>query len=376
MKALVLRSDKVLEVSDVPLPEPLGPDSLLIRIAHAGICNSDIHRGFGGGAYHYPLIMGHEFSGVVERTAAGSRYSEGDRVAVYPLLPCRCCPPCQTGDYAQCLDYDYFGSRRHGGFTEYLYVPEANLLPVPENVPLLHASLTEPCAVALHGTNHLMVRPGQSAAVFGGGPIGNMAAQWLALRGASPVFVVDLDPRKLALAQSMGLVPVPAAAAGNSQGEAQGDREGSVHGDPVRAILEATGGLGADCVVEAVGLPSTFLQAVQCASRFGQVVFLGNIRGQLEISEKDVSSILRRELRIQGTWNSRFHPAGHNDWTTVLEFMARPGPQGLQGLQGLRIAELISHTPTLEEGPDIFRRLVSGELGHYGKIVFRVSGDR
>ena len=347
MKALVLRRDKVLEIADVPLPEPLGPDSLLIRIAYAGICNSDIHRGFAGGAYHYPLIMGHEISGIVERTAAGSRYAAGDRVVIYPLLPCRRCLPCQTGDYAQCLDYDYFGSRRHGGFAEYLYVPEANLLPVPEHVDLMHASLTEPCAVALHGTNHLDIRPGQNAAVFGGGPIGNMAAQWLLLRGAAPVFVVDIDPEKLALAQSMGLTPVGA-------------------GDPVRAILEATGGLGADRVVEAVGLPLTFLQAVRCAARFGQVVFLGNIRGQLEIGEKDVSSILRRELRIQGTWNSRFHPAGHNDWTTVLEHMER----------GLRIAELISHTPTLDEGPEVFRRLVSGELGHYGKIVFRISGGR
>jgi L-iditol 2-dehydrogenase len=350
MKALVLRKDKVLEVSDVPLPEPLGPDSLLIRIAYAGICNSDIHRGFGGGAYLYPLVMGHEISGVVERTAPGSRYAAGDRVVIYPLLPCRRCLPCQTGDYAQCLDYDYFGSRRHGGFAEYLYVPEANLLPVPDSVQLMHACLTEPCAVALHGANHLEVRPGRSAAVFGGGPIGNMAAQWLALRGASPVFVVDVDSQKLALARSMGLAPVQAA------------------GDPVRAILEATGGLGADCVMEAVGLPLTFLQALQCAARFGQVVFLGNIRGRLEIGEKDVSSILRRELRIQGTWNSRFHPEGHNDWTTVLEFMARE--------RSLRIAELISHTPTLDEGPEVFRRMVSGELGHYGKIVFRVSGDR
>jgi L-iditol 2-dehydrogenase/galactitol-1-phosphate 5-dehydrogenase len=292
--------------------------------------------------------MGHEISGVVELPAAGSRYAAGDRVVVYPLLPCRRCLPCQTGDYAQCLDYDYFGSRRHGGFAEHLYVPEANLLPVPDHVDLLQACLTEPCAVALHGANHLDIRPGQNAAVFGGGPVGNMAAQWLLLRGASPVFVVDVDPQKLALAQSMGMTPVQASE------------------DPVRAILEATGGLGADRVLEAVGLPLTFLQAVQCAARFAQVVFLGNIRGQLEISEKEVSSILRRELRIQGTWNSRFHPAGSNDWTTVLKFMGGR----------LRIAELISHTPALEEGPEIFRALVSGELGSHGKIVFRVSGDQ
>ena len=88
----------------------------MVQVAYAGICNSDIQRSFGGGAYHYPLIMGHEFSGAVKESFAGSRFSAGDRVVVYPLLPCHTCEACQTGDYAQCLDYDYFGSRRPGGF--------------------------------------------------------------------------------------------------------------------------------------------------------------------------------------------------------------------------------------------------------------------
>ena len=345
MKALVLVRDKVIELQEVPPPEPVGGDSVLVRIAYSGICNSDLHRGFGGGAYGYPLIMGHELSGTVEESFAGSRYRPGDPVVVFPLLPCRRCLPCQSGDYAQCLSYDYFGSRRHGGFAEYLHVPEPNLLPVPEHVDLAHAALTEPCAVALHGVNRMTIRPGESGCVFGGGPIGNMVAQWLSLRGCRPVYIVDLDEDKLALAESMGFVPVHAG-----------------RGNPVEDILAHTAGAGVDRVVEAVGLPSTFLQATLAAARFGQVVFLGNIRGSFVVGEQEFSSILRRELTIFGTWNSRITPEGHNEWTTVLEFMDR----------GLRIAELISHTPQLGEGPEIFRGITEGSLGSYRKIVFRV----
>jgi L-iditol 2-dehydrogenase len=345
MKALVLVRDKVLEVQEVPLPQPLGEQSVLVRIAYAGICNSDLKRGFGGGAYRYPLIMGHELSGVVEQSFPGGRYQPGQRVVVFPLLPCRRCRACQSGDYAQCTDYDYFGSRRHGGFAEYLHVPQSNLLAVPDRVELLHASLTEPCAVALHGVDRLRVQPGDSACVFGGGPVGNLVAQWLGLRGCRPVFVVDIDREKLELARQMGFEPVDASSA-----------------DPVAEVLARTGGEGADRVVEAVGLPRTFLQATQAAARFGQVVFLGNIRGQFSVGEKDFSSILRRELTILGTWNSRFAPVEHNDWTTVLDFMGR----------GIRIAELVSHTPQLEEGPEIFRQLVEGGPGSFRRVVFRV----
>jgi L-iditol 2-dehydrogenase len=345
MKALVLESNARLAFRDVPAPARPDPGWALVRIQAAGVCGSDLHRAFEGGAYHTPLIMGHEMAGVIEEPAAAGALARGAQVVVFPLLPCRRCGACQTGDYAQCTDYDYFGSRRHGGFAEYLHVPQSNLLAVPDRVELLHASLTEPCAVALHGVDRLRVQPGDSACVFGGGPVGNLVAQWLGLRGCRPVFVVDIDREKLELARQMGFEPVDASSA-----------------DPVAEVLARTGGEGADRVVEAVGLPRTFLQATQAAARFGQVVFLGNIRGQFSVGEKDFSSILRRELTILGTWNSRFAPVEHNDWTTVLDFMGR----------GIRIAELVSHTPQLEEGPEIFRQLVEGRPGSFRRVVFRV----
>ena len=342
MKALVLTRDAVVEYLDVPDPVRPGPGWALVKVAYSGICNSDLHRGFEGAAYHYPLIMGHEFSGVVEEPAAGGRFQRGARVIVFPLIPCRKCIPCQTGDYAQCVDYDYLGSRRDGAFAERVWAPDANLFAVPEGVSMQDAAMTEPCAVALHGTGKLTIQAGDAGAVFGGGPIGNMAAQWMRLRGCARVFVVDIDDRKLSIAGEMGFIPVD-----------------SRKGDPVEQIKAQTGGAGADRVVEAIGLPLTFLQAVQAAARFGEVVFLGNIRGSFQVGEKDFSSILRRELTIRGTWNSRVVPESRNEWTTVLSHMGTR----------VHVAGLVSHTPRLSEGADIFRRIL-GRKEFFNKVVF------
>ena len=326
------------------MPERRHADSLLIRVRHAGICGSDLHRAFGGGAYHYPLVMGHELSGVVEEAFPGSKRSPGDRVAVYPLIPCRRCIPCQSGAYAQCESYDYLGSRSDGGFAEYVWAPEDGCFPVPEGVELLHAALTEPAAVALHGVRKLRLRGGESAAVFGGGPIGNLAAQWLRILGCGEVTVVEPDARKQETARTMGFRAVDPRSV-----------------DPVSSLREATGGRGPDRVVEACGLPLTYLQAVQAASRSGEVVFLGNIRGDFSLPEKDVSSMLRRELTLYGTWNSGIAPRGTDDWTTALAFMR----------QGLEVAPLVTHTPTLAEGPEIFRRMAGGGES-FGRVVFAI----
>jgi L-iditol 2-dehydrogenase/galactitol-1-phosphate 5-dehydrogenase len=266
---------------------------------------------------------------------------------VYPLVPCHRCEPCQLGNFAQCLDYDYFGSRRDGAFAEYLYVPEDNLVTVPAHVDLLHAALAEPAAVALHGVNHLHVRPSDTAVVVGFGPIGCMVAQWLRIRGCTRLFAVDIDPNKLALAEQMGFTPVDA----NRQ-------------DTVAFVFDKTGGRGAERTVEACGLPATFLQAVNCAGRFGEVLFMGNIHGQFAISESDFSSILRKELTIFGTWNSGIVPREHNEWTTVLENMD----------SNLQVAPLISHIPQLQDGPDIFKQIEQGNPGTFGRIIFRVGG--
>jgi Threonine dehydrogenase and related Zn-dependent dehydrogenases len=342
MKALVLEENAKLVYKDAPQPKRDCADWLGIQVKAAGICGSDMGRGFDNGAYHHPLIMGHEFSGIIDDPANSAVYKKGDRVVVFPLLWCGHCTACQTGDYALCSDYDYFGSRRDGAFAEYLYAPQKSLLRIPDHVDIVHAAMAEPAAVALHGVRKFSIVPGHTAAVYGAGPIGNMVAQWLRINGCRRVFIVDVDKEKLAIAEKMGLEPILGGDA-----------------DPVAAIKKATNGAGANKVVEAVGFPGTFLQAIQTASSFGEVVFMGNLHGKFQIEEKDFSSILRRELRIHGTWNSKWTPTGLDDWTTVLEYMDKE----------LVVTPLISHTPPLAESADFFTRLAKREI-KANKVIF------
>jgi len=346
MKALVLKKNADLEYVDIPEPEKPGEGFYRVCVAAAGICGSDIHRGFENGAYHYPLVMGHEFSGIVEEAPPGARYEVGRKVVVFPLLWCGKCNACQTGDYAQCDSYDYFGSRRDGGFAEIVWVPEPNLFPVPDGVDILHAAMTEPCAVALHGMRKFRLKGGEIAVVYGGGPIGNMAAQWLSILGCETVVVVEIDKKKAHIAKSMGFVTV------NPKEE-----------DPVGAIREITNCTGAAVAVEACGLPLTYRQSLGSVGRFGEVLFLGNPAGDLILPPEEVSGILRREIVIHGTWNSKPVPRGRDDWTTVLQYMDKK----------LLVAPLISHTPPLSEGPEIFGRM-AGKKEPFGKVVFRIKG--
>ncbi|MCC5839695.1 MAG: galactitol-1-phosphate 5-dehydrogenase [Opitutales bacterium] len=348
MKALVLKAPgKFVFHSDRPEPtENPGSQCLRVRVAACGICGSDLPRGFDeGGAYHYPLVLGHEFSGIVEE--AGHGFAPGERVAVFPLIPKPGEPVYDTGDFAQTTGYDYFGSRRDGGMQEILRVPVANLFRLPERVRLLHAACTEPAAVALHGVRKLRIQVGDTALVIGGGPIGNLTAQWLRLHGCARVLVSDVDVRKRELAAEMGFETIDACA-----------------GDPVRAVMDATDGRGIERVVEACGLPVTFTQALACAATFGEVVFMGNLHGEFRLGEKAFSSILRRELTLHGTWNSKVVPRGTDDWSTVLKFMD----------DGLQIAPLVTDTPLLEEGPKIFES-IRHRRAYHNKVIFRVSPD-
>lgn len=343
MKALVLKANADLQLEERSLPEAAAPYGILLKIAACGICGSDIPRGFQHKAYHYPLVMGHEFSGLVVEETSDSRYRKGDRVTVFPLIPTDPNEKAyRSGDYAMCNSYDYFGSRRDGAFEEYLRVPEDNLFKIPEHVDMIHASMTEPAAVALHGIRKMNIEQGQSGLVIGGGPIGNLTAQWLRIYGCDPVIIVDIDDRKLNIAGDMGFKTV-----------------NSLRNDPVRVIRKMTGGEGAQKVVEACGLPETFLTALESAGTFGEVVFMGNIQGEFSISEKQFSSLLRRELKIFGTWNSKIEPRGDDDWSTVLNHIDRD----------LEVGALISDMVSLEEGPNIFDSIVHGHDFH-NKVIF------
>ncbi len=343
MKALVLEENGKLVYKDVPFPEKPGKEYYLIRVKYAGICGSDIGRAFNGRAYHYPLIMGHEFSGVIEESFRGARFKKGTAITAFPLIPCGKCKACLTGNYAQCINYDYIGSRRDGAFAEYLYMPEKNIFRIPDGVNIKHAALTEPAAVALNGIRKLKIKGGESAAVFGGGTVGNLAAQWLSILGCEKVIVIEIDEKKLELAKKMNLHTCNPAKY-----------------DPIKFIMDITEGEGVNFSIEACGLPITYRQAILSLANFGSVVFIGNLSGKLEFDENDISRILRKEIKIYGNWNSKIVSEGRDDWSTVLNYMDKK----------LKIDGLISHTFKLEDGLKAFKSIMDNTI-YTNKVILK-----
>ena len=349
MKAVVLDAPGVLRHGEVPEPQPFGARPVLVRVGAVGVCGSDLLRVGHGTAYHYPLVLGHEFSAVVEQVPAGSRLRPGDRVAVFPLLPNPADPLTEIGEPALGSGYDYFGSRRDGGLQERLWVPERNLIAVPATMPLLHAAMVEPAAVALHAVRKLAVPAAGSALVIGAGPIGALAAQWLRLLGWSRVLVADVDPRKRELMSDLGFETIDA-------------------GDPtagtVAQVLARTG-RGVDAAVEASGLPATLLQTIEAPAPRGQVLILGDLKGDVTIPRTLISSLIRRELTVYGTWNSTIAPAGRSEWDMVVDAVASGR---------IAVEPLISHAAPLEQAPELFAELL-GRRQWSNKVLFAVGAE-
>ena len=352
MKALVLVANGELELQEVPRPEP-AEDECLLAVKGAGICNSDISRAYDGGAYFYPLIMGHEFCGVVEAIgSAVTKFKPGDRVAAFPLMPCNECEYCHKENYAQCVNYDYYGSRRAGAFAEFIAVREWNLFAIPQTVSFAEAALLEPVAVAFHALGKTSVGKTDSVAIFGAGIIGLALASYLLTNKVTqgPVFVIDHNEFKLSIAAGFGARTI------NPQR----------NDNWLQTLLKDTSG-GVNLTIEACGAVSTFEQSLQVVKSHGNVLWLGNIRGDLLLTKQTVSSILRRELTLYGYWNSKYNQTASDDWHAALRFIEKNG-----------LRELITHEVSLAEGPQVFARLKANrskpadEKEPILKVVFKV----
>lgn len=324
MKSLVLENNASMRLHERPIPVP-GANEVLLKIHACGVCGSDIGRILHGGAYHYPLVPGHEFSGTVAQLGPGvSKVREGDPVAVFPMLPCGHCDDCHAGRYNLCRQYDYFGSRRDGGCSEYVVVPQWNLVPLPGHLPLEIAALCEPVAVALHAFKQGNVQVGDSVGVTGLGPIGLILTRLAKLAGASKVIAWDIDPEKIAFSKKMG-------------------NEWSL--DPSRNSMESEAEplpvRGLDVLIEGTGSSSGIETCVMALKNHGRLVVMGNPGGDIRLSKEVYSSILRRELTLCGTWNSDRLQNIRDDWEAAVHMLSQDQEW---------FSQLISHRFPLEEG--------------------------
>jgi L-iditol 2-dehydrogenase len=344
MKACVLHGIGDLRLEEAVAPIP-AKGEVLIRIKASGICGSDIPRVFTKGTYHFPTIPGHEFAGQIIAAGEGAdRRLVGRKAAVFPLLPCMKCEACQIGQYAQCKDYNYFGSRCDGGFAEYIAVPVWNLVMVPDSLSYEEAAMAEPAAVAIHALRQAGIEIGDNVAVFGAGPIGLMLGQWAKAWGAGKILLVDIDEGKLAFAKEMGFTNV----------------WNSKEGDPVKWIHEMTGNRGADLAVEGAGVSATLEQCLGCVRTLGRIVAMGNPVGDMRLSQKAYWELLRKQLKISGTWNSSFVSLPKNDWDLAINAMAEGR---------ISVGPFITHKFSLEQCNQAME-MMRDRTAFFNKVMF------
>ena len=317
------------------VPEPsLKPGEVLVKVKACGICGSDVARVFKTGTYHFPTIIGHEFAGEVCKVfdSTTQSYWLNKRVGIFPLKPCFSCDNCRQGKYELCTDYDYLGSRCDGGFGEYVAVPSWNLIELPETVGYPTAAMLEPASVAMHALRIAELQKGDTVAVTGPGTIGMILCRMALLAGAGKVILIGRSQSKLSFAKEYGIKCTV-----NSEAE-----------DAEKTILSLTDGKGVDIAVEGTGASAPMNLCLDITRASGTVVALGNPGEEMRMEKKSYWKILRRQLKLCGTWNSRFGTE-NDDWSKVLSLLAEGQ---------LSLEPLITHRlpfDGLREGLEIMR---------------------
>ena len=340
MRAIVKAAERPgISMQPVPVPEP-GPEEVLIRVKAAAICGTDLHISQWNAwaqraGIRLPLVMGHEFSGEV--VGIGSRVralKPGDHVAGETHLPCGECYQCRNGLQHICQNLKLFGIHRDGCFAEYTTIPELCAYKVPAAIPPRIAAMLEPLGTSLRAVLELDVSGG-SVVVIGCGPIGLFAVASAKALGASRIIGLDVREERLALARRVGchmaLDPRQAETAGR--------------------IQDATGGVGADAILEASGNAAALEGAFQYLRKGGKVALVGlpsepvrlNLGPDVVFKEATIIGIHGREM--------------FRTWTRM---------QQLLGSGLLNVEPIVTHEMRLEEFAEGFALL---EAGKGGKVI-------
>lgn len=306
MKAAVCYGDGVVRIEHVPEPE-VTPCGVKIRVKACGICGSDIPRAMARGAHSYPIILGHEFSGVVSEVGNEVHsFLPGDHVTVAPLLPCFSCEACHLGQFSLCRHYSFIGSRRPGANAEYIVVPERNVMKIDPALSFEQGALFEPSTVSLHALYLNNYQSGGFVAVLGGGTIGVFALQWAKILGAKKVVVFGRDHGHLALSSRLGADTVISTL-----------DEGFLE-----QALSETDGHGFDYIFETAGSVATMKYAFALAANRSHICFIGTPKADLSFSPREWEQINRKEFRLTGSWMSYSNPFPGKEWTETARHFA------------------------------------------------------
>jgi L-iditol 2-dehydrogenase len=318
---------------------PPASGEVQVRVAAVGICGSDMHNftegGIGDSPCRFPMILGHEPSGVVVRTgSAVTGVQPGDHFALEPAMPCGHCEMCRRDKANLCENMRFMSSSGIPGFfQDVVNLPAHNLIPVPRHVGLREATLVEPLAVALHSLSFAQIQQGETAVVFGAGPIGLLTIAALKMAGAGRVWAVEPVAHRRAMAQAMGADVVLDT------------------GDPVREILNDTGRRGVDVAFDCAAGEDTANQCIGALARAGRLVYTA-IPAAVHVPFY-APGLRKKEITFFNVYRSNHQSARARD---VLATHAR------------LFAPLVTHSRPLEAIQDAFEIAVSYSHG-VGKMV-------
>lgn len=276
MIALVYEAPYQMMLRQVAIPD-LKPNEVLIRVAYSGICGSELSGYEGKNSLRKPpLIMGHEFSGIIEQIgdqalARRPDLTMGVPVTVNPLVTCGACSLCLSGRQSLCVNRKLISAVLPGSNAQYIAVPAESVYILPESMSMTVAALTEPVACAVHSAELVRPRPDEIGLVIGAGPIGLLMIQALHDYGMKTVYCADLNAQRLAMAESLDAIPVQTT-----------DLVGQ-----------------ADVVVDAVGASVTRQACIAAARSGGRVVFVGLHEADTSLP---INDIIRREIICYGSF--------------------------------------------------------------------------
>jgi threonine dehydrogenase-like Zn-dependent dehydrogenase len=315
-----------VEVADRPRPS-CAADEVILRVAACGLCGSELEAIKSHSPRRTPpLVLGHEFCGVVDEVGAEvSGFAVGQKVVSNALVPCGRCVRCKRGDPHLCAKRQIFGMNRQGAFAEYVNVPARCLIPWPERLPAEAACLAEPLANGVHVAGLVgHIRP-RTVLVIGAGPIGLMCLGAAKALLKADVYVMDLNERRLEFAAAMGAAEV---IPGRQR-------------DVVEAVRERTGGEGVDAAIDAVGAAATKQQSVLAARPGGAAVWIGLHDNSMSLNSYDVTL---PEKQVLGSY-----AATMDDMREALDLMASGAVDPLPWVQRFAI----------DRGVEAFERMLA-----------------
>lgn len=313
-----------LRYETVLMPE-CKEDEVLLEVKSCGICGSDIPRVYAKGTYHFPTVIGHEFSGKIIFDPKNELTDK--KAVVFPLLPCFECKSCKDENYALCENYDYYGSRRDGGMSEYIAVKRWNILIMTDSLSYSEGAMCEPVSVARHAVRKLNIKKGDNLLISGAGPIGIIAGQWAKAFGAENIYYFDIDKQKIDFAKQLG-------------------------------FSEYTEYTKINCVIEGTGCSDALQKCLDAIEPSGEMVLMGNPAGNIALSQNTYWHILRKELKIYGTWNSSYNER-ENDWQESLKAMTEGK---------INVKPLVTHKFPLEECNKAFE-MMKNKTEFYNKVM-------